>query len=179
MDANEDEKSDNNSYEDMEEETRRMLLESKLKVDKEKRAAAKKVRDFREDIDNKQLETFEDRPDEIKLIFVCSSNQNSVVVSWDSPDDNNSPIESFNIYISDQEIKIKIENIGDNVVSKDEQMQKAHEMKLVENIKNNKTNSYVLKELKANSVYYVMVTALNKFGEGYRPKEPSLVITQD
>ena len=52
-------------------------------------------------------------------------------------------------------------------------------MKLVENIKNNKTNSYVLKELKANSVYYVMVTALNKFGEGYRPKEPSLVITQD
>jgi len=53
MDANEDDKSDNNSYEDMEEETRRMLLESKLKVDKEKRAAAKKVRDFREDIDNK------------------------------------------------------------------------------------------------------------------------------
>jgi len=52
-------------------------------------------------------------------------------------------------------------------------------MKLVENVKNNKTNAYILKELKANSVYYTMVTAINKFGEGYRAKEPSLVITQD
>jgi len=53
MEGKENDESDNNSYEDMEEETRRMLLESKLKIDKEKRAAAKKVKDFREDIENK------------------------------------------------------------------------------------------------------------------------------
>ena len=52
-------------YEDMEELTRRELLQQKQLYEKQKRADAKKVQEFQEDFQKENLKSFQDRPDEI------------------------------------------------------------------------------------------------------------------
>jgi len=56
------------------------------------------------------LKSFVDVPDPISEVFLCKSFNDSVHISWDPPEDNNSEIVKYNIYLSD---KI-IHNIGSN-----------------------------------------------------------------
>lgn len=51
-------------------------------------------------------------------------------------------------------------------------------MTLVEEIANDKKFCYKLKGLKSRSAYFVKVTAVNKIGEGYHPKQLQMILTQ-
>lgn len=44
-------------------------------------------------------------------------------------------------------------------------------MVLVEEVPNEKYYSYKIKDLLCQNAYYVKVTAVNKIGEGYHPKQ--------
>ena len=59
------------------------------------------------------LKSFTDCPDPIPEVFVCKSLSDSVDISWDPPEDNNSPIIKYHIYLSDKIIR----NIGSNDLS--------------------------------------------------------------
>ena len=60
-------------------------------------------------------------------------------------------------------------------MSPDPQTDLKHDFQLLGETKN---THYQLENLKSNSAYYVMVTATNEIGEGYKTEHPSIVITK-
>jgi len=128
------------------------------------KADAKKIQEYHEDYQNQNLRTFEDRPDEIKDIFVDYATSDEVMISWDCPDSNNCKIDSFKIYISENDILSHKRNApSQNTV---------HSMILIEEVPNDENFQfcYKLSGLKSSSAYFIKVTAVNKIGEGYHPK---------
>jgi len=43
-------------------------------------------------------------PDEVEQVYVIRSLADSIEISWDAPEDNNSPITSYNIYMAGKAI---------------------------------------------------------------------------
>jgi len=106
----------------------------------------------------------------VKQIFVCKSFTNYVEISWDAPDDNNSQIIKYNVYLSD---KI-IQNIGspDLSIQSDNPASSNHNYRQVDTIDNRDQLDecyYKVKNLIPNTAYFVILTAVNEFGEGYKP----------
>jgi hypothetical protein len=88
----------------MDEETKRAYLEKQLRTLQEREAAAQKIQEYEDRLNTETLKTFKDAPDEIKAVFVVKSADDFVELSWDAPDDNNSKIVEYTIYLSDKVI---------------------------------------------------------------------------
>ena len=84
----------------MDDETRTAYLEKQLRTLKQKEADSKRIREYNERLENESLKTFKDAPDEINQVFVCKSSDTYVEISWDAPEDNNSKINTYHIYLS-------------------------------------------------------------------------------
>lgn len=69
------------------------------------KADAKKIQEYHDDFQNTNLKTFEDKPDDIKDIFVDYITSSEAMISWNCPDSNNFVIDSFKIYISETDVE--------------------------------------------------------------------------
>jgi hypothetical protein len=66
------------------------------------------IQEYEDKINKETLKSFKDTPDDIKEVYVCKASNTSIEISWDAPEDNNSKITGYNIYLSDK----TIENVG-------------------------------------------------------------------
>lgn len=121
----------------------------RIKKEKEQRDA------YNWNLKYKTAKSFKDVPDEIKNIRVTSSSSSTISIEWGAPANNNSKIISYNVYLSD-------------VKTASSKFKKMAVVSL---------NSFTLIGLKSDTVYYVIVTAFNKNGEGYLSKVPNFVRT--
>jgi hypothetical protein len=48
---------------------------------------------------NETLKTFIDVPEKIESVMILNSTENSVKISWSSPENNNSKITKYNVYL--------------------------------------------------------------------------------
>jgi Fibronectin type III domain len=89
---------------------------------------------------------------------------NLLVVEWDAPPCNNSPIKGYNVYLSKKTIKI-----GEINPSQDHQEKEGHQLVKVatKDIADN-VRYHEFRELELGTCYYVVVTAINELGEGYK-----------
>ena len=94
------------------------------------------------------------------------------VVEWNPPSDNNSPILRYNVYLSSK--KIRVNEIGDHPSSTDREKHELRKVAVIPAEKNQ--HFYEFHSLDLATCYYVVVTAENKYGEGYKA-EPLLVMT--
>lgn len=85
-------------------------------------------------------------PDEVKSARVTKISQTSVRIEWSKPDDNNSKIMSYTVYLAERGVA-QFQKVGDAAET-----------------------SFELTSLKPETVYYTYVTAVNEHGEGYKPK---------
>lgn len=109
-------------------------------------------------VKHQSLKTFKDVPDEIRDVSITESYNDRIVITWSPPDSNNSEIIEYMIYLSDSTIS----NIGSTELKI---TNKKHEFKIMGV---SKTNQFTLSNLQGNSAYYVLITAMNKNGEGYK-----------
>ena len=155
----------------MDEPTRTAYLEKQLRMLKAKEADAKRINEYNERLENESLKTFKDAPDEITTVFVIKSTCDFAELSWDAPDDNNSKIKTYHVYLSN--VVIRNTQTPDMSVTSGK-----HVFKKVGDTGTDLSCWFKLDGLEASSGYYVMVTAENEHGEGYRPEVPSIVLTQ-
>ena len=135
-------------------------------------AEQKQLEEYNEKLENETLKTFKDTPDEITQVYVNKSFSDAVDISWDPPEDNNSGITKYKIYLSDRIIK----NVGtaDLQIKQKEPLSSSH---VYSSFASTKDNCIILKGLSENAIYYVLVTAVNKHGEGYRTEVPTMIRT--
>ena len=123
------------------------------------------------------MKTFNDVPDEIKQVFVVKSWEDFIELSWDAPDCNNSEITEYTIYKSDKTIF----DIGtvDMSIQKEDENSYNHSCTKVATVKpeDKKGGFFKLEELQPSCAYYVLVTATNGLGEGYKTETPQMVMT--
>lgn len=92
------------------------------------------------------------------------------MISWNCPDNNNCKIDSFKIYLSETDIETHQKKVhAPNSQPK---------LELVKEIPNDNKFCYLIQGLKSRSAYYIKVTAVNKIGEGYHPKQLQIILTQ-
>ena len=90
------------------------------------------------------------------------------VVEWDAPSSNNSPILQYNVYLSSKKIRINhiLKDGNDQTAT---ESAKAPELKQVGTIEASSNQRYFeLFDLELSTCYYVVVTAVNSLGEGYK-----------
>ena len=100
LNLNKDEESDGSEYEDFENMiTPEEKAEEFLRIQTKLREA-EKIKEYEERLQTTTLANFEDRPDPIEEIRVIKTADNFIVIEWDIPCENNSPIQNYNIYLS-------------------------------------------------------------------------------
>ena len=67
-----------------------------------KETEAERIRNYAERLEEAEGGNFKDRPDPIEEVRVIHSYENSVVVEWDRPDDNNEEIVLYNVYVTER-----------------------------------------------------------------------------
>ncbi len=98
------------------------------------------------------------------------------VIEWDAPSANNSPITQYKVYLSSKQVKINHIQEEDSKDQTPEQQAK-HDLKQVATIEISQNQRYhEFFDLEPSTCYYVVVTAVNKLGEGYQNK-PVMVRT--
>ena len=65
-----------------------------------KKYEAQKIKEYQEKLQSTTLADFEDKPDPIEEVRVVKSADNFLVIEWDKPCENNQPILSYNVYLS-------------------------------------------------------------------------------
>jgi hypothetical protein len=100
-------------------------------------------------------------PDEIKALTLLHCTPDSFAVGWDPPCSNNVPTTHFSVYLRRQGDEEYLD-VGDLPVTA---------------VDEDGSFAYEITHLAPDSCYYVMVTAFNELGEGYRPKYGQLVLT--
>ena len=100
---------------------------------------------------------------------------------WEPPEDNNDPIIWYSIYISDKVIQrlgssnLEIEQSVPG--SLNHEFIKRAEVDLVGDPGTHRKQCFhKLTDLQPSSVYFIIVTASNEHGEGYRTNIPTMVI---
>jgi hypothetical protein len=86
------------------------------------------------------------------------------VVEWDAPADNNSPILRYNVYLSSK--RMKINEILDHPSEAKSEKSELRKVAVLPAEKNNLF--YEFHSLDVGTCYYVVVTAENHHGEGYK-----------
>ena len=92
-------------------------------------------------------------------------------ISWDAPSDNNSPIQKYNVYLSSKRIHINEIRPEPQAHTKVEE-----ELRKIGVITEKEDRYFEFKNLDKGTCYYVVVTAVNELGEGYKAV-PTMLIT--
>jgi len=88
-----------------------------------------------------------------------------IVLEWDPPSDNNSPLIRYNVYISSKTLKINEIGGAQELHPNDNK----HELKKLGVIPVDKDETYYeFHDLEVATCYYFVVTAENQHGEGYK-----------
>ena len=66
-----------------------------------KQAEADKIRDYQQRVQKMAAEDFKDKPDPVWPIRALNSYDDSVIIEWERPCDNNEDIVLYNIYVSE------------------------------------------------------------------------------
>ena len=156
----------------MNEEEKKAYRQKRERVRQEKKADFQRRENYQKQLKEETLKTFKDKPDEIRSLRCVHVEGKLLVVEWDAPSDNNSPILRYNVYLSSK--RIRINEIGDHPSSTDREK---HDLRKVAVIPVEKDQLfYEFLSLDLATCYYVVVTAENKHGEGYKA-EPLMVRT--
>lgn len=151
-------------------------LDKQLKIVKEKQLEETKMKQFHENLEQESLKTFTDVPEEIREVFTIEATGSSLKLSWDKPDENNSQITEYNIYLS----SLRLSNIGSSAFEiTGGDPPGTHQFSMVDQVKGDVVQDcvYDLLDLESNTGYFVMITGVNEQGEGYKTKEPCFVRT--
>ena len=87
-------------YFEMNEEEKKAYRQKRERIKQAKIEDFKRRDNFQKQLKEVKLETFKDRPDAITTIRSVHVEGNMFVVEWDAPSANNSPIKSYNVYLS-------------------------------------------------------------------------------
>lgn len=151
-------------------ESRMEYMSKQLRILQEREQEAKLQKEVDELLEKEDLKTFKDVPDEIKQVFAYKSEPKCISASWDPPEDNNSKITEYTLYLSNFSVR-NLSTPDFKIIGKDQKHSiytKAGTCKECE---------FKLINLEPNSAYYVVVTATNSNGEGYKSKQPTMVRT--
>jgi len=150
----------------MNEEQKKAYREKRERIKKAKIEDFKRRDNFHKQLKEVKLETFRDRPDEVSSLRCVHVEGNLLVVEWDAPASNNSPIKGYNVYLSKKTIKI-----GEINPNKNHQLEEKAVTDLVKvatkDIADN-VRYHEFRDLDLGTCYYVVVTAVNDLGEGYK-----------
>ena len=119
-----------------------------------KRVAADKRKQYDTKMKETTTKTFQDVPDTIDEIALLHCTPDSFAIEWKAPCSNNNKITHFTVQLKTVEFE-EYDIIGDLAISE---------------VDENGKDCYECTSLMQNSIYYVIVTAINELGEGYRPK---------
>lgn len=108
-----------------------------------------------------------DAPDEISEVLTVYANHDSIKIKWEAPDCHNSAITAYKVYLSNKEINL---TNGAQIVGE-------KGARMVAEVPPD-TLELRIDGLKAQTAYFVYVTAVNEHGEGYRTERPQLIMTQ-
>ena len=87
-------------FAEMDEESKvEYIYKQKKLIDKQMKEE-KTLKEYHQHLENDTLQTFNDVPDEVTNIYVCNCSSDWVSFEWDPPEDNNSKILGYRIYIS-------------------------------------------------------------------------------
>mmetsp|Transcript_17483 Transcript_17483/g.22142 ORF Transcript_17483/g.22142 Transcript_17483/m.22142 type:complete len:119 (+) Transcript_17483:1404-1760(+) len=113
-------------------------------------------------VEQTDAKDFRDRPDPIEHIHILQSFDDSIVIEWEKPCDNNEEIVLYNINVSESKEINEMDILYQTEAKADEPYA-----------------SYKLPDLEPNTIYYVRVCAINSIGEGYPAKNVTFVRTMD
>lgn len=151
------------------------ILQFKAKeerIEKEKEEIQKKKDDYERMLKELTLKDFTDRPDQIDTIECYRAKSDSFSVDWLAPKDNNSPITSYNVYLSTKTISCD----RTQLFSQQEIKSKNHQFTLVHTIEDISKRRFTFTGLDPDTCYFIRVTAVNDKGEGYQA-DPFMVRT--
>jgi hypothetical protein len=111
------------------------------------------------------IKTFKDKPDEVTTVQVVHVNAHEIGVVWDTPNDNNSPILRYNVYLSTKRVRVNDINIEQQAL-----IHREEELRKVKVLEASEERYFCFQNLDPGCCYYVVVTAVNKLGEGYKSK---------
>ena len=110
------------------------------------------------------LKTFKDRPDKVSKIWVSHVEGMAIHIEWEAPSDNNSPIRRYHVYLSNKKIRLHdIIPSGEKKSATQEQ-----ELRKIGVVEGKDQCYYHIQNLDKDTCYYVVVTAENQTGEGYK-----------
>ena len=113
-------------------------------------------------------------PDEVTDIFIEELGDSFCGVSWDAPCSNNYPIVQYNLYLSASAIR-NVQVDGSLSQREVRGRKSLHFRKIGET--NPDQRYFWIENLEANSANYLVITAVNKSGEGYKNKTPLMIST--
>eukprot|EP00347_Sterkiella_histriomuscorum_P000877 403374181 len=155
----------------MSEEQKQAYREKQDRIKKEKQQEFEKLESYHKQLKQTNLKQFKDKPDSINEVRCVYLDGDMLVIEWDPPADNNSPIKKYHVYLADQTVSTKL-NLQQN-----EQSQLVKE-KTLKKINTTEDTFWEFTDLLPGTGYYIQVTAENDMGEGYQAKIPHLIQTQ-
>lgn len=119
-------------------------LENEVKHRYLKKLEAEKINHYYATLKETTKETFVDKPDEVKEIFILNSTRTSLEIEWDEPEANKSIISGYTIYLNDA---VRAENVVENF--------------------------YIIEDLIPETVYKIYIVAQSDKGDGYKTNKPT------
>jgi len=116
-----------------------------------------------------KLDKLRDRPDSVTQISVLCVTGDSVSIEWKPPKSYGSEIVAYRIYMDSKNVS----NKGDTWRHRD-QMPKASNLTL---LSETTETTFMFKDLDPSTGYYFHITALNEYGESYKPERPMFIQT--
>ena len=87
-------------------EQKKAYRERHERIKQEKIAEFRKRENYQRELKETTLKTFKDKPDLVSTVHCVHAEGSSLVIEWEAPGDNNSPISRYNIYMSTKSLKI-------------------------------------------------------------------------
>ena len=119
-----------------------------------------RIRNYQQQVQEVDANNFRDRPDPINTVRLVQSFDDSVVIEWEKPCDNNEEIVLYNIQVSERRETNEMDILHQTEAKPEEQFA-----------------TYRIPDLEPDTVYYVRVVAVNAIGEGYSPEKVHFVRT--
>ncbi len=93
----------------MDEEQKKAYQEKQERIKKLQQDQFLKREQYNQKLKETTLQSFKDRPEEVKNIRCMNSEAYRISIEWDPPFDNNSPIIKYHIYLSSKKVNTKIQ----------------------------------------------------------------------
>ncbi|CDW81553.1 regulator of chromosome condensation [Stylonychia lemnae] len=161
--------------EQMDQDQKQEYIEKLQRIKKQQQDDYLKRKQYHKELKKATLQSFKDRPDEIKDIKCIAQCKGKTTIKWIKPNENNCPITAYKIYLGQ-----KIIHRGDYFTWMDTIDDKDSNSSLsldsegasfieIEELSKD-TLTYTFDNLDDNTGYYIKITAVNEIGEGYQGK---------